>query len=107
MSHLIVLMTASNREEAVKIVRVLLEERLIACGNIVESVSSFFWWKGKIEEEKEVLVFMKSSEKLFKKLSKRVMELHSYDVPEILALPIVDGSSSYLEWLKNCLEPVK
>jgi periplasmic divalent cation tolerance protein len=107
MAYLIVLMTAPNREEAVKIVRVLLEERLIACGNIVDSVSSFFWWRGKIEEEKEVLVIMKSDEKLFKKLSKRVMELHSYDVPEILALPIVDGSSSYLEWLKNCLESVK
>jgi periplasmic divalent cation tolerance protein len=107
MSYLIVIMTASNREEAVNIVRTLLEERLIACGNIVESVSSFFWWKGKIEEEKEALAIMKSSEKLFKKLSKRVTELHSYDVPEILALPIVDGSSSYLDWLKNCLEPVK
>ena len=107
MPYLIVFMTASSREEAVKIVRTLLEERLIACGNIVDSVSSFFWWKGKIEEEKEVLVIMKSDEKLFKKLSKRVTELHSYDVPEILALPIVDSSSSYLEWLKNCLEPVK
>jgi periplasmic divalent cation tolerance protein len=107
MSYLIVFVTASNREEAVKIVRTLLEERLIACGNIVDAVSSLFWWKGKIEEEKEVLVIMKSNEKLFKKLSKRVTELHSYDVPEVLALPIVDGSSSYLDWLKNCLEPVK
>ena len=107
MSYLIVFMTASNREEAVKIVRTLLEERLIACGNILDPVFSFFWWQGKIEEEKEVLVIMKSHEKLFKKLSKRVKELHSYDVPEILALPIVDGSSSYLEWLKSCLEPVK
>lgn len=107
MSYLIVFMTAPNREEAAKIVRTLLEEKLIACGNIVDSVSSFFWWKGKIEEEKEILVIMKSNEKLFKKLSKRVTELHSYDVPEILALPIVDGSSSYLDWLKGCLEPVK
>jgi len=106
MPYLIVFMTASNREEAVKIVRVLLEERLIACGNIVESVSSFFWWKGEIEEEQEALVIMKSNEKLFKKLSERVMELHSYDVPEILALPVVDGSPSYLDWLKDCLEPV-
>lgn len=106
MEYLIVFMTASNREEAMKIVRTLLEERLIACGNIVDSVSSLFWWKGEIEEEKEVLVIMKSNEKLFKKLPKRVKELHSYDVPEILALPIVDGSSSYLEWLKRFLEPV-
>ena len=107
MSYLIVFMTAPNREEAAKIVRTLLEEKLIACGNIVDSVSSLFWWKGKIEDEKEVLVIMKSHEKLFKKLSERVTELHSYDVPEILALPIVDGSSSYLDWLKGCLEPVK
>jgi periplasmic divalent cation tolerance protein len=107
MSYLIVLMTAPNREEAVKIVRVLLEEQLIACGNIVDSVSSLFWWEGEIEEEKEVLVIMKSHERLFKKLSERVRELHSYDVPEVLALPIVDGSPSYLEWLKGCLEAVK
>jgi periplasmic divalent cation tolerance protein len=107
MSYLIVFMTAPNREEAVKIVRILLEEKLIACGNIVDPVSSLFWWQGKIEEEKEILVIMKSNEKLFKKLSERVTELHSYDVPEILALPIVDGSSSYLDWLKGCLEPVK
>jgi len=107
MSYLIVFMTAPNREEAMKIVRTLLEERLIACGNIVDPVSSLFWWKGKIEDEKEVLVIMKSHEKLFKKLSERVTELHSYDVPEILALPIVDGSSSYLDWMKSCLEPVK
>jgi len=106
MSYLIVFMTASNREEAVKIVRTLLEEKLIACGNIMDTVFSFFWWKGKIEEEKEVLVIMKSHENLFKKLSKRVTELHSYDVPEILALPIVDGSPSYLDWMKGCLEPV-
>ncbi|MCK4885319.1 divalent-cation tolerance protein CutA [Candidatus Bathyarchaeota archaeon] len=107
MSYIIVIITASNREEAVKIVRTLLEERLIACANIMDPVSSFFWWQGKIEEEKEVLVIMKSHETLFKKLSKRVMELHSYDTPEILALPIVNGSQSYLEWMKACLEPVK
>jgi len=107
MSYIIVIMTASNREEAVKIVRTLLEERLIACANIMDPVSSFFWWKGKIEEEKEVLAIMKSHETLFKKLSKRVTELHSYDIPEILALPIVDGSASYLDWMKACLEPVK
>ncbi len=107
MSYNIVLMTASTKEEAVRIVHTLLEERLIACANIMDPVSSFFWWQGKIKEEKEVLVIMKSHETLFKKLSKRVMELHSYDTPEILALPIVNGSQSYLDWMKACLEPVK
>ena len=107
MSYNIVIMTASNKEEATKIVRILLEERLIACANIIDSVSSFFWWQRKIEEEKEILVIMKSHEDLFKKLSKRVTELHSYDTPEILALPIVNGSRAYLDWMKTCLEPVK
>ena len=107
MSFMIVIMTAPNKEETVKIVRTLLEERLIACANIMDPGSSLFWWQGKIEEEKEVLVLMKSNENLFKKLSKRVTELHSYDVPEILALPIVAGSQSYLDWMKACLEPVK
>ncbi|PVX24218.1 MAG: cytochrome C biogenesis protein CcdA [Candidatus Bathyarchaeum sp.] len=104
MPYIIVLMTTSNKQEAKNIVKVLLEERLIACANIVESVSSFFWWKGKIEEEKEVLVFMKSQENLFDKLSKKVQELHGYDVPEILALPITRGSQSYLDWMKKCFE---
>ena len=103
MSYNIVFMTAGSREEAVKIVRVLLKEKLIACGNVVDSVSSFFWWHGKIEEEKEVLVVMKSSEKLFKRLSERVKELHSYDVPEVLAVPVVDSSPLYLDWLKSVL----
>ena len=107
MSYQIVFMTAPNMEEAVKIVRTLLEEKLIACGNIMDPVSSFFWWKGKIEEEKQVLIIMKSHENLFKKLSKRVTELHSYDVPEIIAFPIADGSPSYLDWMKACLGPVK
>ena len=106
MSYLIVFITAGSREEAVKIIRTLLEEKLIACANIIDAVSSFFWWRGKIEEEKEVLAIMKSHEKLFKKLSKRVAELHNYDVPEILAVPIVDSPQSYLDWMKACLEPV-
>jgi len=107
MPYNIVIMTAPNKEEAVKIVRTLLEDRLIACANIMDSVSSFFLWQEKIEEEKEVLVIMKSHESLFKKLSLEVTKLHSYDVPEILALPIVEGTQSYLDWMKTCLEPVK
>ncbi len=107
MSFIIVVMTAPNKQEAVNIVRALLEERLIACANILDPVCSLFWWKGEIEEEKEVLVLMKSQKAFFKKLSERVTELHSYDVPEILVLPIVEGSSSYLDWMRACLEPVK
>ncbi len=106
MSYIIVLMTASNKEEAIKIIRILLEEKLVACANMIEAVSSFYWWKGTIEEDQEVLVIMKSHKNLFQKLSSRIIELHSYDVPEILAIPIVRGSSSYFDWMKVYLEPV-
>ena len=96
-------MTASSKSEAKKIVRSLLEEKLIACANMIDSVYSVFWWQEKIEEEKEVLVIMKSHQELFNKVSTRIEELHSYDNPEILALPIVDGSSQYLEWMNKVL----
>jgi periplasmic divalent cation tolerance protein len=103
MSFIIVIMTAPNKQEAASIVHTLLKERLIACANILDNVHSIFWWKEKIEEE-EALVLMKSQQNLFEKLSERITELHSYDVPEILALPIVEGSPRYLEWMKSCLK---
>ena len=104
--YVVVIVTAANREEAVKIVRSLLEERLIACGNIVGPISSIFWWEGKIDEAREFLVFMKSHENHFERLSERIMEIHSYEVPEIIALPIIKGSPSYLKWLRASLQPV-
>ena len=107
MTYIIMLMTTSNKKEAESIIKQLLEERLIACANIVDSVSSLFWWKHRIEQENETLVIMKSSEKLFRKLIEKIQELHSYEAPEILALPIVAGSKSYFDWLKNSLEAVE
>jgi len=106
MSYIVVLITTSNKEEAVKIVRSLLKERLIACANIVGPVSSLFWWQEKIDEANEFLVFMKSHKNHFGKLSERVMEIHSYEVPEIIALPIILGSPPYLDWLKAFLQQV-
>ena len=103
MSYILVFMTASSKSEAKKIVRSLLEEKLIACANMIDSVSSVFWWQENIKEEKEVLVIMKSHQELFNKVSTRIREVHSYDTPEILALPIVDGSSQYLEWMDKVL----
>ena len=104
MSYIVVIMTTSSKEEAVEIVRSLLEERLIACANIVGPISSIFWWEGKIDEAREFLVFMKSHENHFERLSERVREIHSYEVPEIIALPIIKGSPSYLEWLSASLQ---
>jgi periplasmic divalent cation tolerance protein len=106
LTYVVVFVTAGSKQEATKIVRVLLEEKLIVCGNIIENISSLFWWQNKIEEENEVLVIMKSEQGLFKKLTKKVLELHSYDVPEVLALPVVDGSQAYLDWMKANFESV-
>ncbi len=106
MSYVVVIITTPNKEEAVKIVRSLLKEKLIACANILGPISSLFWWQGKIDDENEFLVFMKSRKSLFERLSERVMEIHSYDVPEIIALPIIEGSPPYLDWLRASLQPV-
>ena len=105
MSSIIVFMTASSKREAQKIVRTLLNERLIACGNILGPVDSEFWWQGKIDNTKEFLVLMKSDEKLFARLAKTIKQMHSYEVPEILALPIIKGWAPYLEWLNSTLSP--
>jgi len=87
-----------------RIVRVLLEERLIACGNVLDGVSSLFWWAGRVDEAGEALAVMKSHSSLFGRLCSRISELHSYAVPEVLAVPVVAGSERYLEWLKESLE---
>jgi periplasmic divalent cation tolerance protein len=98
-----VIVTTANKQEAEKIVKSCLKERLIACGNIIGPVSSFFHWSGKIERAEEYLIFMKSRRDLFEKLEENVKVLHSYEVPEILALPIVEGVKAYLDWLGSCL----
>jgi periplasmic divalent cation tolerance protein len=101
--YIIVLVTTTNKQEAENIVQQLLKEHLIACANIVGPVSSFFRWSNEIEKAEEYLVFMKSRENIFEKLTKKVKKLHSYEVPEIVALPIVEGSKAYLGWLDSCL----
>lgn len=97
------MVTTPSKQEAQKIAQQLLEKRLIACANITGPVSSLFHWSGKIEQAEEYLVFMKSRKDLFEKLTETVKALHSYEVPEILALSVVDGSRGYLEWLGSCL----
>ncbi len=101
MDNLIVLITAPGEDEAAKIARALVESRLAGCVNIIKNIRSIYSWEGKIEDEKEVLMIAKTRKKLFKALSKKVRELHSYTVPEIIAIPIVEGSPDYLEWLKE------
>jgi len=101
MSNIVVLITAPSEEEAAKIARALVEERLAACANIVKHIRSVYRWEGKIEDDPEVLMVVKTREALFDALEKRVRELHSYSVPEVIALPIVQGSEAYLKWLEE------
>jgi periplasmic divalent cation tolerance protein len=101
--HIIVMVTTASKEEAETVAQRLLEAKLIACANIIGPVSSRFLWSGKIDKAEEYLVFMKSRRDLFEKLSDSVKALHSYEVPEIIAFPIVAGSKAYLDWLDGCL----
>ena len=102
-NYIIVLVTTANKSEAEKISEALLKEKIIACANIITPVTSFFHWQGKVDKCEECLVIMKSRRDLFAELEERVKGLHSYDVPEVLALPIVDGSDAYLAWLGSVL----
>jgi periplasmic divalent cation tolerance protein len=102
-SHIIVLTTTSSREEAEKIAKTLLEEKLIACANIIGPAYSLFWWQGKIDTAQEHLILMKTRRDLFGKVSERVKTLHSYQVPEVIATRITEGSKDYLKWLDESL----
>jgi periplasmic divalent cation tolerance protein len=99
--YIVVFVTAGSEKEAEKIAQALLKEKLAACINIVPGLKSMFRWKGQISTEEEVLLLIKTKDKLFEKLKKRIIELHSYEVPEIIALGILAGSEKYLEWLKK------
>ncbi|TFG47255.1 MAG: divalent-cation tolerance protein CutA [Dehalococcoidia bacterium] len=102
--HVIILITAADNEEAKLIAQVLLEQRKAACVNIVSSVSSIFRWQGVIKNETESLLIVKSSAALLNDVIETVKEVHSYETPEIIALPIIGGSADYLEWLDESVE---
>lgn len=94
-----VITTLDSREAAEKLAGLVLEKRLGACVQILGPVSSFFWWKGKVDRAEEFCCLIKSRHGLYHELEKEIKAAHSYEVPEILALPVIDGSSDYLGWL--------
>jgi periplasmic divalent cation tolerance protein len=98
---ILVLITASSSQEAENIGRRLVEERLAACVNLIPQVRSLFFWEGKLSDEGEVLLVVKSRRPLFRQLVTRVQALHSYSVPEIIAVPILEGSMGYLNWVNE------
>ena len=95
----VVLVTCGSMAEARKIGRAVVEKELAACANIVAGVESIYRWKGKVEQAREALVVMKTSATRLRELEREVKRLHSYDVPEFIALPIVAGSKEYLKWI--------
>ncbi len=95
----IVFMTSASRQEAEKIAGHLVENRLAACVNIVSDIRSLYWWEGKLCDDKEVFFIAKTRADLFNELTEAVKSLHSYKVPEIIFVPIKDGSRDYLEWI--------
>ncbi len=95
----VVFITASSREEAAKLAEALVAEKLAACVNRVDGVSSVYWWEGKVEHAVESLLIAKTRGDLVEKLAARVKELHSYTVPEVIALPILSGNPDYLKWI--------
>lgn len=99
--HIVVYITAPHEEEAAKIAGAIVEARLAACVNIVRSIRSIYRWQGKVEDEQEVLMIVKTRAALFDELLQKVRELHSYSVPEVIGMPVIAGSEHYLKWLHD------
>jgi len=98
---IVILTTCASEEEAVKIAKALAEDCLAACINIVSSVRHIYRWEGKICDEKEWLLIIKTGRERFEELESKIKSLHSYSVPEIICLPVLEGSLAYLEWLEE------
>ena len=98
---IVVFVTCGSEEEGLKIANALVEEHLAACANLISPIRSIYRWEGKIWDEKEWLLIIKTQKDRFWELEKKVKSLHSYSVPEIISLPIVEGSSAYLDWIRD------
>jgi len=103
---LVVLVTCGSRSEAKKIARAVVDKRLTACVNVVSApVESLYRWKGKVETAREFLLIVKTTPRRFEALQAEILRLHSYDMPEVIALPVKAGSKPYLQWVKSSVQP--
>ena len=100
-NFIVVFITVKDPEEAQKIAKALVKKREAACVNIVPEINSHFWWKDKLDATNESLLIVKTRESLLPEVIKSVKKIHSYRLPEIIALPIVGGSHDYLEWMDS------
>jgi periplasmic divalent cation tolerance protein len=101
MEYILIITTANSMENASKIAHALLNERLVACVNVVPKIQSIYSWKNKVVEDKEIMMVMKTKSVLFEKVKEKMLELHQYETPEIISLEIKEGSEDYLNWVKK------
>lgn len=99
--YLVVFCTVGSEKEGVKIARKLVNTKLAACVNIIPRLRSIYRWKGKICDDPENLLIIKTRKRLFKKVKDQIIRLHSYEVAEVIAIPVVSGSEAYLKWLSE------
>lgn len=102
---IVVMVTVATESQGLEIGRSLIEEKLAACVNLIKGLRSLYMWEGSLSDDQEILMLIKTRRSLFPKLKDRVIELHTYEVPEIIALPVVEGSSSYLKWVAEMTGP--
>lgn len=105
--YVVVFVTVSSTREGKRIAETLVRERLAACINVLRGLTSHYWWKGRVETSREELLMIKTRRSRFSALAKRVRALHSYTVPEIIALPVVSGQRDYLRWIDSSLNPTR
>jgi periplasmic divalent cation tolerance protein len=101
--YIVVFITCANKKEAKDIASGLIKNRLAACVNITGDLESFFWWRGKTDYAREILLIIKSKKQKLSRIIKLVKSMHSYTVPEIIAIPVIAGNESYLKWIDDSL----
>ncbi|MGA2606861.1 MAG: divalent-cation tolerance protein CutA [Terriglobia bacterium] len=101
----VIFVTAASSGEGKKIARHLVETRLAACVNILQPMESVYRWEGKIAEEREFLLIIKSTGELFPEIKAEISKIHSYHTPEIICLPVIEGSRNYLQWVSDSVKP--
>jgi len=101
--YIVILITSDSIEEADHVARVLLEKKRVACVNIVRGIDSYFWWEGKLDSARENLLIAKTKASLLPEILEVVRKVHAYEVPEVIALPIIGGNQDYLEWIEQNL----
>ncbi len=102
--YIVIFSTAGNAEEASRIAEQLVSDRLVACVNIIPGIQSIYWWNNGVQTDQEVLMVMKTEKARYQDVERVIKSLHSYEVPEIISLPLENGFEGYLKWIENAVK---